>query len=270
MRLFSLCLLGLAFDSVSAGVSKPEIFVGVNRDSLEKGIVGALEPTVKWQTSTTVADCDLEGGFEMTVSDPSNMPYSVWGRIKKTIGKVNLSVRADTKSSSMNKFDLDLQASVADSKIQIEGKADGDDSTLSINKFKLTQGFDAAGGRLTLKPAYSIPARKGDLQLTYSVSDVEVTIDADMNKQKVSVQKALGSAAGTIKPSINTVGEFELEYKKPIGTGLLTSTYKPNKMVDLKYTDGPWEAVLSAPVDDLRNFDKRVNFKVSRAFDVTQ
>lgn len=34
--------------------------LGINRESLDKGLVGALEPTVKWQTSGTVADFDVE------------------------------------------------------------------------------------------------------------------------------------------------------------------------------------------------------------------
>ena len=46
---------------VAAGPSKPELFLNINSDSLDKGLgLGVLEPTVKWQTSGSVAKCDVE------------------------------------------------------------------------------------------------------------------------------------------------------------------------------------------------------------------
>lgn len=199
------------------------------------------------------------------------MPYGVWGRIRKTIGKVTFMAQADTTSSRMNQFDLDLQASLADSSVQVESRADVDDSTLAIQKVRVTQAFDTPrGGRLTLKPGYSLPARKGDVKLLYSISDFKVTIDADQKKQKIAVEKRLGVKAGSIKPSITSNGDVELEYSRPIGSGVLAATYKPKKSVDLKYTDGPWEAIISAPADNLSNLQNRVNFRITRAFDVAE
>ena len=198
------------------------------------------------------------------------MPYGLWGRIKKTVGGVSLMARAETKSSNMNKFDVDLLASVADSKVLLEGVADAEASSVSVENVEVTQGFDAPGGSLTVKPRYNIPSGKGDVKVAYAVSDVKVTIDATKTKQKVAVEKFLGGDLGSIKPSINTNGDIEVDYIRPLGSGILTVGYKPNTVVDLKYTDGPWEATISAPANNLRNFDKEVNFKVRRAFDVTE
>ena len=51
-----LCLLS----QVVAGPSKPDITIGINSDNLDKDVLAALEPNIKWQTSGELAGCDVE------------------------------------------------------------------------------------------------------------------------------------------------------------------------------------------------------------------
>lgn len=272
--LLRLCFLLIGASLAVGGPSKPELYLKVNSKSLDKGLgVGALEPTVRWSTSGTVADYGVDGGLVMSVTDDEAMPYSLWGRIKRTIGDVALSARVDTKSSSVNKLDLDLQAEKGTTAVQIKGMAQ--DANVSINSVKVKQTLEApGGGSLTIIPKYNLGTKKSDIKVSYSVGDTTVTVDADEKKQKVTIDQPLGNkvGGGSIRPSITTEGDITLGYSRDLGTGSLSTTYIPNDKISFTYTDGPWTATVTAPMDmdgGLKSFKERLDFSIGRSVDVT-
>ena len=200
------------------------------------------------------------------------MPCSLWGRIRKKMGRFDLTAGANTQSSSLSKIGMDLKASVGDSKLLVDGVVDAEsDSVVAVDTVQFEQSLAAAGGKLTLIPTYCMPAHKGYIELKYRKSDIEVKVNADKKKQKFAIKKVLGSSAGSIKPSIDTKGNFEFEYSRPLGFGSLAATYyKSSNIVDLKFTDGPWEARLAAPLHNFRSYNNNVKFSIQRAFDVTE
>lgn len=205
----------------------------------------------------------------MSVTDDQAMPYSLWGKIKKTVGGVGLSARMDTKSSNMNSFDLDLQAVKGPTGIQLKGKADTEDNSVAINNLKLSQKIAAPGGSLTLVPKYNIPKQKADITLSYGTDMGTITIDANKDKQKVTISKDFGDEIGAVKPSITTDGDVELQYSRSLGSGSVAASYKPNEYAEVTYTDGPWEATVTAPMDNFENYANRIKFNLKRSVDVT-
>mmetsp|Transcript_9893 Transcript_9893/g.13053 ORF Transcript_9893/g.13053 Transcript_9893/m.13053 type:complete len:274 (+) Transcript_9893:75-896(+) len=268
--LINICLVISTLSVVAAGPSKPELYLNVNSDSLDKGFgIGVLEPTVKWQTSGSVAECDVEGGLSMSVTDDQAMPYSLWGRIKKNLHGVDLSARVDTKSSDMNLFDLDVQAEREDTYVQFKGKANAEDSSVEVNNVQLSQKLSAPGGYFTITPKYDIAARKADVQVSYGTDVTVVTVDANADKQKVTVSQEMGDNIGSIKPSITTEGDIELQYSRKVGTGSMTAKYKPNDSAEVVFNDGPWEVTVTAPMDTFDNFGQRLKFNLRRSVDVS-
>ena len=51
-----LCLLS----QVLAGPGKPDISIGYNSDSIDKGPIGVVEPHIKWETSGTFSGFDVD------------------------------------------------------------------------------------------------------------------------------------------------------------------------------------------------------------------
>jgi hypothetical protein len=55
-RLVAFVTVLLAISTVTAGPGKPQVTVGLNTDLLDKGLLNALEPTLQWDTSTSLPD----------------------------------------------------------------------------------------------------------------------------------------------------------------------------------------------------------------------
>jgi len=253
---------------VLAGPSKPELSLRINSDSFDKGLgLGLLEPTVKWQTSGSLADCDVQGGLEMSVTEETSMPYKLWGKVKKTVGGIGLSTRVDTSSSNLNALGLDVQATKGATNLQIKGKADTGDASVSVNTVKVKQTLPALGGSLTLIPKYNLPAKKADVTVSYSTGGTVFTVDADASKQKVTIQQPLPETiGGSVAPSITTEGDITLSYSRPVGSGVVSATYKPNDFATVTYNDGPWSATVKAPMDSFgSDYKDRLSFSVGRS-----
>lgn len=198
------------------------------------------------------------------------MPYGLWGRVKKTVGGIALSAKVDTRSDKMSNLGLDLQASSGSSgtSLQVTGNADVDSLNLSVGTIKVSQKIETEIGKFTVTPKYNVGSGKADVKLVYGRDDTVITLDADLDKQKLTVSQAIGDA-NVITPSITSDGEVELEYSRSIGTGSLTAGYKPDSYVGLKFEDGPLVASIRCGVEGYYKPEGNPVFSVRRKVDVT-
>lgn len=169
----------------------------------------------------------------------------------------------------MNMLGLDLQASApSGTSLQVTGTANTDEVSLAVANIQVSQKIDTDLGAFVVTPKYNVPSKKADLKLSYGRDDTFVTINANTDKQKVTVSQAIGDG-NVLSPSFSSDGDVELEYTRSIGTGALTASYKPDSHVGLTYEDGPWVASLRTPLDGIYKLSKDVKFGVRRSIDVT-
>lgn len=205
--------------------------------------------------------------------DLDDMPFSLWGKIKRTVGgDIGLVAKVNTKSGALNKLGVDLQAASASSGtvVQVTGTARTDDLSVSPGTIKVTQTIDMAGvGKFTLVPTYSVASRKTDVKVSYGGDDTVVTIDGNVNFQRVTVSQAFGNN-NYIAPSITSDGDICLDYTRSVGTGALTASYKPDDSLALTFEDGPWVATVRAPMSGYYepSLDS-ATFSVRRSVDIT-
>lgn len=193
------------------------------------------------------------------------MPFNFWGKVKRSLGGIDLSARVAGSSNDVNELGVQLEASTFATAVQLDGSANLGSKTGAISAVKVSQKLDALGGRLTVAPRYSIDKNKPDMKVSYGVQGTTLTFDMSPDSQKVTVAQAIGS--GKLTPAISTAGDLELEYSRPFMAGMLSASYKPDSHVGLKWAEGPWVANVNAPMSGLYKFTNGVKFNVRRIVD---
>jgi hypothetical protein len=218
------------------------------------------------------------------------MPYSFWGKIKRSIGGWNLSARADADSGDLSVVGLQLQAAGRSTAIQVLGSGSRVPTTtttlpttrtttsaetrltVAVSSVKLSKNINGWGGKWTFVPRYNVKTSKGDMTVAFALQDTVVAVDVaglHEGQQKVTVRQQIGPN-NQFSPSLTTAGEIELAYRRSIAAtgGSVTATIKPDAYVGLKWDDGPWEANLKAPMQGLGKFHDGVKFNIRRTVDV--
>jgi hypothetical protein len=204
----------------------------------------------------------------LAVADKEALPFNFWGKAKRSIAGWNLSARVDGDSSDLNSIDLDLRADSGSTALQVTGNANAENVDVQIGSVKLSQKIDALGGSWVLSPRYNVQAKRGDVTVAYGFQDTIVSIDANLDKQKVTIRQNIGDAT-QVAPSISTDGKVELEYRRNVLTGTVTTTVKPNESVGVQWKDGPWQANMKAPLDGgLAGLKDGVQMNIRRIVDV--
>lgn len=206
----------------------------------------------------------------MAVADKESLPFNFWGKAKRSISGWNFSARVDGDSSDLNSIDLDLRAdsSSGSTALQLTGNANAENIDIQVGTLKVSQKIDALGGSWVLSPRYNVQAKKGDVTIAYGFQDTVVSIDANMDKQKVTIRQNIGDM-NQVAPSFSTDGKAELEFRRSVSTGTVTTTVKPNESVGVLWQDGPWQANLKAPLDSgFRGLKDGVNVNIRRIVDV--
>ncbi len=204
----------------------------------------------------------------MAMADADSLPFNFWGKAKRSIAGWNLSARVDGDSSDMNSIDLDLRADSGSTALQVTGNANAENVDVQVGSVKLSQKIDALGGSWVLSPRYNVQANKGDVTVAYGFQDTVVSIDANLDKQKVTIRQNIGDM-NQVAPSISTDGKVELEYRRNVLTGTVTTTVKPNEFVGVQWRDGPWQANMKAPLDGgLGGLKDGVQVNIRRIVDV--
>lgn len=194
------------------------------------------------------------------------MPYRLWGKAKRSIGRWKLSGLVDTNSKNLHSWGVDLQAVGGSTAIQLLGAADTSSRGVAVSNVKLSQKLVGLGGMWTLVPRYHVASRNADLRVAYAFEDTVIFIDASGSKQKVTIRQRVGDSA--IAPSVTTAGDVELEFRKMIANGAMTANFKPNDSFSLQWEDGPWQASFKAPMESFYKFTDGVKVNIRRTVDI--
>jgi len=207
----------------------------------------------------------------LTVHDAEEIPpVQLWAKAKKVIGRGwSLAGRVDTVSEHMARLDVELTASDDTTAVQIKGTFQGDAKDLkqiaTLNAVKLSQQWTAMGGKWTVIPRFHVPQRKADVTVAYGIADTVIAIDASSDSTKLSVSQQI-NAENQLTPSVTTSGEAELEYRRAVGHGYVTTTLKPNESLNVRWEDGVWNVDIKAPMEGIF-FRDGVKVKVRRVMD---
>jgi hypothetical protein len=204
----------------------------------------------------------------MAVADKDSLPFNFWGKAKRSIAGWNLSARVDGDSSDMNSLDLDLRADSGSTALQVTGNANAENIDVQVGSLKVSQKIDALGGSWVVSPRYNVQAKKADVTVAYGFQDTVVSIDANLDRQKVTIRQNIGDM-NQVAPSFTTDGKVELEYRRSVLTGTVTTTVKPDEFVGVVWQDGPWQANVKAPLDGgLAGLKGGVQVNIRRVVDV--
>ena len=67
--------------------------------------------------------CAAQGGVDVTIKDVDSYPASFWGKVKKSVGGADISVRGNVDTSDLETVDLDVRVSAFGTAMQLTGKA---------------------------------------------------------------------------------------------------------------------------------------------------
>jgi hypothetical protein len=129
-----------------------------------------------------------------------------------------------------------------------------------LQGLNVAQGFNVVGGRFLINPRYNFKESTPDVILGYDRGSTAVTLEASMASQKVTVSQEIVEGHRII-PSFTADGDISLGYEKKTATGSISTTVKPNDSVILQWNDGPWTAVIEAPLDGFSTTGVNVSMK---------
>lgn len=253
------------------GLPPPEISIGLNTASASTSKFGGIEPLIKWKNNGKYMSCDVEGGIDITLTDVNKFKESVWGKVKKNVKGFGLSAAGKMSLKQPKFIDFDIQCDTpAETKIQaLASTTEGFNGGFSVDKVKMVQALDTDIGAVVIAPTYDMNSRKGDLSLAYANNDsssIQVDVNTDKDA-KVTFTKRVGDTT-IFQPSLTTSGQVELQYDTKVAYGTLSTTYKPDHHVNVKWSDGAWQANFNAPMSGYYNLNEGVKVSVKTKVDI--
>ena len=124
----------------------------------------------------------------------------------------------------------------------------------------VAQGFDVLGGRFLFNPRYNFRESAPDVLLGYDRDSTSVTLEASMATQKVTLSQEIVDGHRII-PSFTADGDMSIGYERTTAYGSILTTVKPNESVVVQWNDGPWTAVIEAPLDGFSTTGINVSMK---------
>ena len=212
---------------------------------------------------------NFQAGIDVQIKDVGSFKESIWGMVTRPFGDFGLTAKAKGSIQDPSSLELSLQLDTpTDTSLMMEASA-GKGGSFGVSKVKAAQTVDALGGSLILAPTYDLDASKGDVSVAYgrdSSSNVQVDVDTD-GGAKLSLMQRVGENH-VLRPSITKAGQFEMNYDTRLDYGTVTTTYKPNNYVNVKWSDGPWEANFNAPMEGYYNMKEGVKISVKTKVDL--
>ena len=202
------------------------------------------------------------------MKDVDTFKDTVWGKVQKKVNGFGLTAGAKLSVAAPEDVDLEFQCDTpSDTKLAVLASTSG--GKVTVNKVKAVQALDTKAGAIIAAPSYDLGTKKGDLSLAFAKDDASsIQIDVNTDKDaKVTLTQRLG-ANHVIKPSLTTDGQFELDYDAKVEYGTITTTYKPNHHVNVKWSDGPWQANFMAPMSGYYNLNDGVKVSVKTKVDI--
>lgn len=228
------------------------------------------------------------------VEDLSSIRYKVWGKVKRSLGGVALSTRADVASDDKERIDLDLSldsdivdihvAATASTSLNqlllhcsfvllhivcshnISRSGIATNKTIDFKNVQLKKGFGLFGGRLTVNPRYNLKSFTGDVKLSYEMEKTTFDVKAFGDDQQLTVSRVVGENT-IVAPSISTSGDFSLAVQQQTDIGKITGTLKSNDSLSLQWEDGTWVATAVAPIEGYRYNGVKMSVKKLVEFD---
>ena len=124
----------------------------------------------------------------------------------------------------------------------------------------VAKGFNVEGGRFVVNPRYNFKESKSDLILDYDQGSTSVTFEGSMASQKITVSQEIAKGHRII-PTFTADGDKSLGYEMKTANGSISTNIKPNDSIIVQWRDGPWIAVVEAPLDGLTTNGVSVNIK---------
>ena len=193
---------------------------------------------------------------------------TIWGKVQKTVRGFGLGAGARLAIATPGDVDLDFQCDTpTDTKLTVQASTNGGE--FSVDKVKGIQALDTPVGAVIAAPSYDLGTGKGDLSVAFAKDDASsIQVDTNTDKDvKVTLTHRVG-ASHVIKPSYTSDGQFELDYDAKVEYGIITTTYKPDHHINVKWSDGPWQANFLAPLSGYYNLQDGVKVSVKTRVDV--
>lgn len=124
----------------------------------------------------------------------------------------------------------------------------------------MAKGFNVEGGRFVINPRYNFKESIPDIVLDYDQGSTTVTFEASMSSQKVTISQEIAKGHRII-PTFTADGDISLGYEKRTSNGSISTTVNPNDSVIVQWRDGPWIAVVEAPLDGFSTSGVNVSIK---------
>jgi hypothetical protein len=205
---------------------------------------------------------------DVAVKDVDTFQDTVWGKVSKKVKGFGLGAGAKLSVAAPSDVDLEFTCDTpSDTKLQVQASASS--GAFTVDKVKAVQALDTPAGSIVASPSYNLGSKKGDLSLAYAKDDASsIQLDISTDKDyKVTLTQRLGDNH-VIKPSITSDGQFAVDYDVKNDYGTITTTYKPNSHVNVKWSDGPWQANFMAPMGGYYKLNDGVKVSVKTKVDV--
>lgn len=250
--------------TANAGINTPSIAVDLKglQDGSSCPFEG-LDPEMSWSASTSCSGCQLEAGATSSVKptlDVLSLPKSIWGTVSRDIAGWGVAAKTSVALDGSNDVDVTMRASNDDLDTSVQIAAKG-----GSQKIRLSKGFEAAGGRVTVSPRYNTANSKADAIIAYDIDNTSITVEASADDQTLTVAQQI-TDDHRITPSIKSNGDISVAWRKSLDDGnAVTTTVKVNDSVSVAWEDGPWTAVLESPLSgiELGEVDVKVKRKIS-------
>jgi hypothetical protein len=286
MKFTAIALLSV-FGAAAAGA--PQVSISV-RDGSFDGRDG-LDPTVKWESSSSTGDIDLSYGVEAAArptTDIASLPRSIWGKASTNISGWGVTARADVDCADFSTADVEVNADNEDNDVSVKMVASAGTGDFNVRSVEATKGLDIDGARLTVTPRINLKNDEKDVVINYNNGDSDVKLTASADSQEVELShstlntdiKVVASADAQevtvsqqiddnnrVAPTINNNGDLSVEWERALGDdSSLTATLKPNDSIDVEWKEDAWTANVNMPLDGTEISGANVSIKRDVSF----
>jgi hypothetical protein len=137
-------------------------------------------------------------------------------------------------------------------------------STYSVGKLNIRQTIGLPAGKFTISPRYNVGSSKADVGVGFARGGTSISVDTAT--KKVTLAQMVGDKSLLI-PSVSTSGKVDVSLQRSFDDfGTITTSIKPTESINIKWEEGPYVAMLHAPIDGF-SIDK-VDVSIKRRVDL--
>lgn len=237
------------------------------RDGNYNGLDG-LDPTISWESSTRSGDLDLSYGIKAAArptTDFASLPRSIWGKARTDVSGWGVSARAELDGQDFSRADLEFDADNADADLSVHVVASAGNA-FNVRSVEATKGFDANGGRVTVRPRFNLESDDRDVEVNWNKDSTNIRLAASANGQEVTFSQQVDSN-NRVAPTINNNGDFSVEWERRLSDdSSLTAKLKPNDSLNVEWRDAAWTANVNCGIDGTNINNANVSIKRDLSF----